>query len=114
MRISDWSSDGCSSDLLAARDRLFGGRPIIALAVIAVVADIGDLAIDPLIDAREQLLLVQPGRSVRPAQIRLHQRRGRGAANMVPARIEARPLDWDRARSEEHTSELQSLMRTSY
>src|SRR3546814_7567004 len=77
---------------LAARDRLFGGRPIIALAVIAVVADIGDLAIDPLIDAREQLLLVQPGRSVRPAQIRLHQRRGRGAANMVPARIEARQI----------------------
>src|SRR3546814_20617776 len=67
---------------------------------MAVVADIGDLAIDPLIDAREQLLLVQPGRSVRPAQLRLHQRRGRGAANMVPARIEARPLDWDSARAE--------------
>src|SRR3546814_10676641 len=87
MRISDWSSDVCSSDL-AARPRL----------------------------ARALRLAADAGRR-RPCGARLCRLwRGlyrRGAAVAVGGRgREARPLG--SGRSEEHTSELQSLMRISY
>src|SRR3546814_5267648 len=90
MRISDWSSDVCSSDLWQRADPRYGQ---------------GD-------DRRSH--------------------RGRGAGAAAPARRAARlqghrhlrrricgpdPLslfDLRGARSEEHTSELQSLMRISY
>src|SRR3546814_4968742 len=80
MRISDWSSDVCSSDLL--RD-------------------------DPH-PARASALADE-----RRCATRLHSRARRSAE---PARRMARP-GGQRAlgqRSEEHTSELQSLMRISY
>src|SRR3546814_9107666 len=84
MRISDWSSDVCSSDLPGLRAKDHGSRP-------------------------------DRGRG----------RRVRGAAAPEPAGAARRPgcrpqlLALQRpaqgeGRSEEHTSELQSLMRTSY
>src|SRR3546814_5318206 len=81
MRISDWSSDVCSSDLLAARHRPAPTHP-----------------------GR-----TQQGRG---------PQRTRPRALLQPARRAARPAvrksDLSRIRSEEHTSELQSLMRISY
>src|SRR3546814_6345555 len=84
MRISDWSSDVCSSDLLAHEDggqavaqhALHGGQQLRLVVDHHVVAR----GIAPL-DRVEHVLLVQ---------------------------VDQHP------RSEEHTSELQSLMRSSY
>src|SRR3546814_8030564 len=101
MRISDWSSDVCSSDLeLAARQRRRHADD----------ADIGAFGqrIDRLpvgIDARAQRLEILDA-----AYVVLE--RERGDLGRVDDRSAA-DRD-DQVRSEEHTSELQSLMRISY
>src|SRR3546814_5603731 len=98
MRISDWSSDVCSSDLpcgRAPRDaddrRLF--PKIVRPRQARRRLDDGCLYEDPALDAR--FARRQGARS--------------GAGLLRPC---ARALS--RSRSEEHTSELQSLMRISY
>src|SRR3546814_10874126 len=97
MRISDWSSDVCSSDLPCCRcrggpvpgDRRTGQRPVLP---------------------RETGQLHHP----------LRPRRRVGYHRAPPAGLlfqEVRPGTGHRVqagRSEEHTSELQSLMRISY
>src|SRR3546814_1630625 len=116
MRISDWSSDVCSSDLQIdrnhhpvgparvvvklARDQLLAG------AVFAEDQDIGlgrGGAFDEGKDAGD-------GRRT-PKQRSLaagdRRRDGNGALALGAGRLA-------RIRSEEHTSELQSLMRISY
>src|SRR3546814_9706380 len=80
MRISDWSSDVCSSDLHDRPCRLAGGRACAAALVCrARSCDLGQPHSPPA-----------PGNHLR-------------SGPEVPP-----------ARSEEHTSELQSLMRISY
>src|SRR3546814_977235 len=123
MRISDWSSDVCSSDLQVAegaRDcgRLAlelqadeaaalphhdGGQPLEAVAqqrdaagAVARVAE-GDLG------AAERH--VEDGADELPATAAQRARPQHRAAQVAPAAF---------VRSEEHTSELQSLMRISY
>src|SRR3546814_2356461 len=101
MRISDWSSDVCSSDLLPFRGR-------------AAIAD-PSVARHPAGQARHR----QAGLPVvlhRSAQrldlgIREDGERDRIRALAVAAFWHE---EHDEARSEEHTSELQSLMRISY
>src|SRR3546814_10640190 len=90
MRISDWSSDVCSSDLLAAKiDRI--GKTV----------------------AARRELFVAPFYQSHAHRSRRFERRRFGE-------MEARPIDGNHwafqtaIRSEEHTSELQSLMRISY
>src|SRR3546814_2488791 len=101
MRISDWSSDVCSSDLVAERRRLW--RPHLA---------------QPRPPARRgarTLARPRPERSVR-----LHRPSGAIYYRFAVAAGDDRAAgDQDRrpvpgaARSEEHTSELQSLMSNS-
>src|SRR3546814_9664765 len=100
MRISDWSSDVGSSDVL--HDGLLRRQ----LVVVA-----GDLEFQPRI--RQPL-----GHEAEMIEAVLRHRRGRAGQ-----RIDKRDADGLRAgrdstenhsRSEEHTSELQSLMRISY
>src|SRR3546814_7769294 len=112
MRISDWSSDVCSSDLEAfgevVRDGSLGRR-------WALAAD----HLDPVLR-----LAVQDRRQVtaRPIQVRLHDlqreaggdRRIEGIAAALEDGHADRRGDPVGRRSEEHTSELQSLMRISY
>src|SRR3546814_10302008 len=74
MRISDWSSDVCSSDLVIGR--------IIAVIAIAVGIGIGII------------IIIIGATGIAPAIA------GAGHVTII--------------RSEEHTSELQSLMRISY
>src|SRR3546814_7002128 len=103
MRISDWSSDVCSSDL---RER----------ASVAGVRDVQSL------DGRHGAVGEAPG----GAGIQIGSGRGEGADRGgqgfgqegrragdggAAARLFRGPAD---GRSEEHTSELQSLMRISY
>src|SRR3546814_7078515 len=88
MRISDWSSDVCSSDLSAP------GNPH-AQAPAAGRAD-----------RRRPCRL--PARRGARAVRDVRQRRQTDARRLFRRAVGARP------RSEEHTSELQSLMRTTY
>src|SRR3546814_10481632 len=98
MRISDWSSDVCSSDLDVAEAQLLR----------ALVGDADHLCIiglhrraDIVVPARPHLGIFGGG-VVEVAHLGLDI----GARDRLAAQ---RPL-----RSEEHTSELQSLMRISY
>src|SRR3546814_7979538 len=121
MRISDWSSDVCSSDLerqrAQVRERAVAGAEIVereADALVLEAADdrlrereiveqrtFGDLDLEPrgrIAGLGEQFddLLRQPGVAKLP-----RRNVDRQAQRRIP-------------RSEEHTSELQSLMRISY
>src|SRR3546814_1095798 len=90
MRISDWSSDVCSSDLKSRRGADFSGDKCIASGIwrLCSAQSVGD---GRALDRR------RPYRHIRKFyRRRLRSRRGRSD------------------RSEEHTSELQSLMRISY
>src|SRR3546814_1844030 len=111
MRISDWSSDVCSSDLPCAAPA--AATPAIRLAVETIPS------LAPRIAARSQptrwaawvswcmvrrcpfpILQLQS----RPRPARLHQ----------PSTARQGQIGVAHVRSEEHTSELQSLMRISY
>src|SRR3546814_7137667 len=106
MRISDWSSDVCSSDLLAGID--VGHDAEVAVTVDGSGASHGD---------SRNLCPVDQGRKWPDAALRRLPESscdpvGTGSRIGVGVRGAAAPgAD---ARSEEHTSELQSLMRSSY
>src|SRR3546814_10201057 len=115
MRISDWSSDVCSSDLLCfysadasavpgpfhqPRGRARGRRPLLSRfwdVVRGRVADGGILTWKPSITCCSASAKCLP--AVTCFTFSQAQRSAHGSAC---------------CRSEEHTSELQSLMRTSY
>src|SRR3546814_6457580 len=108
MRISDWSSDVCSSDLDAFLhqhgERGAGGHDALAAdagfgeaLVQGEVAALGEVAVDGDQFLHAADLATEHDALGRQAQVdRARGRVQRGA------------------RSEEHTSELQSLMRISY
>src|SRR3546814_7526524 len=124
MRISDWSSDVCSSDL---QPRISIEADFGALAD-AHVGEVGFLEIgfDPRMRGIDQC---DGGQSrdhhladLQPVRLRDASRARRTHRRPVEIHLRLRPLDArgldlrvDPARrSEEHTSELQSLMRISY
>src|SRR3546814_10880928 len=104
MRISDWSSDVCSSDLAAKA---------------ADAAAAGEHAADPAEQAA--IAAGRPSRGIATEEAAQH-------ISQASLSIEAAQSIWSRrvfkacpggrrhaaSRSEEHTSELQSLMRRSY
>src|SRR3546814_1998118 len=105
MRISDWSSDVCSSDLVAlvaAHEDAAQGSAIVKAFLDAqrhAVAQIGKFAdLDRRAERARAQFELQPFIGI--ARDRLDEADDR--------EIERRE------RSEEHTSELQSLMRISY
>src|SRR3546814_3525502 len=87
MRISDWSSDVCSSDL----------------PVVGVAFHVHHVAM--FVDQRDRRL---EARALQAALVKVF-RRGVGTGDQHHA-LGEHPLE----RSEEHTSELQSLLRSSY
>src|SRR3546814_1532644 len=91
MRISDWSSDVCSSDLPSRTTPKIGGcthdRGERLLAGLHILHDETD-AVEGVELELLELLIEKRGAETEPAEVEL--------------------------RSEEHTSELQSLMRISY
>src|SRR3546814_1458226 len=111
MRISDWSSDVCSSDLavvVIVEKRVFQQQAVPSLPVDnracgLTVGGIGILAIQcRVVDEATGMAQVADdacGKTV------LHDRHIDGDALVIARRA---------VRSEEHTSELQSLMRISY
>src|SRR3546814_10688058 len=106
MRISDWSSDVCSSDL---EYRLAPENPFTA-AVEDAWAVVGE------IEADGPLFLLGDSAGGNLAAVTAQIARDRGAPR-IDGQILIYPSvagDVDGARSEEHTSELQSPMRNSY
>src|SRR3546814_4266620 len=90
MRISDLSSDVCSSDLRISEERWPDGRALDHDHFFGFL-------LDWLAEAAPELAVVAAGHRV------VHG----GADFSAPVLVDA-------GRSEEHTSELQSLMRISY
>src|SRR3546814_10283477 len=116
MRISDWSSDVCSSDLIASGATLRTGEvatefgPDSAILTTSVVTDgtlVLDFDSDEVLEEADDLVITGTG------TVRLE-----GAATIVVDRADAAQhtgrTEVANGRSEEHTSELQSLMRISY
>src|SRR3546814_8032542 len=118
MRISDWSSDVCSSDLAASTEarRRPGWRAITSSAEVPIEPVAPRTATDCMVEAgmvgagmseTEQFLAEQE-----------HRQRGEHAVEAVEdaavARDHAARVLGAAVRSEEHTSELQALMRISY
>src|SRR3546814_7714865 len=113
MRISDWSSDVCSSDLdvrwvdAGVTDRVaHAARAALAVLAgrghverVAAHAETGELGVDARATRLGALVFLD------------HQDSGAVAHDEAVAALVPRPRCLLRLRSEEHTSELQSLMR---
>src|SRR3546814_3027160 len=103
MRISDWSSDVCSSNLLASTHRVHGG----------FLRDLPPIQVD----RHKRFWRDQGDGTIYPRlwPAARHDREGEGWCRKMrsydqdPA-FRLQPI-WRPSRSEEHTSELQSLMR---
>src|SRR3546814_8951244 len=108
MRISDWSSDVCSSDLQRSRGpaRSPSGRAELLIVV------------GPPVQPGEGPEVANPphaGEGVERQHAELPQRQGAGRAEVDDVGVTREELRAPAApRSDEHTSELQSLMRISY
>src|SRR3546814_8108562 len=135
MRISDWSSDVCSSDLQCSLDqyparavrRPYRRADLGEIPRAAAARDYGEAAGGPAAarsgggDHRRRCLCLGADRRLAAAQesrAAVHPVRGHRAGRPEAERLS--DLGADPAaqkggcRSEEHTSELQSLMRISY
>src|SRR3546814_4355305 len=118
MRISDWSSDVCSSDLRSCKST--GSGPALLAILRPAEWTGGD---NPRMDSTCNIAAALPALAAeRPDQvaIRCPGRAGRYDIALSYAQLDARSdavaagLAKHGVRSEEHTSELQSLMRNSY
>src|SRR3546814_7085061 len=125
MRISDWSSDVCSSDLVG------NGQTLSQIANTLRPAGVGlNQMMVALLRANASAFIngnihqLKRGAILRiPGSDELAALSASDAAAIVREQTEAwqsgrepqlQPIDSRSARSEEHTSELQSLMRISY
>src|SRR3546814_7683215 len=112
MRISDWSSDVCASDLWAHVRR--GGEFLDAQRLRITRLDQVDRARDPLRRAVDFAQLAQPAAELAGEYAVLDLAQGQRCQHgSFPGCVE-QPRQPQHGRSEEHTSELQSLMRNSY
>src|SRR3546814_10358344 len=112
MRISDWSSDVCSSDL-----KIFDGAIELVVALerahhVVVFAELIDgVAFDQA--DRETLHVVVEQHRI--GDLLGHRRQHRVALLAIELVLLHQPVERNLdVRSEEHTSEIQSLMRISY
>src|SRR3546814_7088800 len=107
MRISDWSSDVCSSDLeqseTIARQigAILDDSPVVETAFYDVSVGGGNAFLT--LKKHRDMPSVEWERSVQPK-----------LAAIPDARVSFQSQSGGFSRSEEHTSELQSLMRISY
>src|SRR3546814_955542 len=111
MRISDWSSDGCSSDLVVEVE--------VFTTQLHASPDVADhhLTHEGL-GRLQRLLLIKPQHVHDIDTLRLEQVEALGQIGEEPRELvglhDGRRMSIGNDRSEEHTSELQSLMRISY
>src|SRR3546814_3080135 len=105
MRISDWSSDVCSSDLFMSDDLMGAMKEAHALSLgtkckqflfsVSLNPPVGESVRIEVFEKACEVIEERLGLKGQPRMIVFHEKEGR-------------------RRSEEHTSELQSLMRNSY
>src|SRR3546814_7757341 len=121
MRISDWSSDVCSSDLLGGhavpidgrtKNHPARGQKLIeeqrAIRVVDRAFAIGAAALAAIAQKPGNMVVEKSQRDIAARRLGAAPNGfGQRRAISVPARASDK-------RSEEHTSELQSLMRISY
>src|SRR3546814_6341560 len=113
MRISDWSSDVCSSDLSAAEPAM--------QAYAKRIVHVGEAGSGQLAKMVNQIAIAGLVQALSEA-VHFAKRAGLDVATVIDAISGGAAQSWqmnNRAltmadRSEEHTSELQSLMRISY
>src|SRR3546814_9679806 len=115
MRISDWSSDVCSSDLLAlSHDR--------CAMLFHIVKELfpkgGDLTVVKFWTGLRPMI-PDGGPLIGPTRLaNLYLNTGHGTLGWTlgpgPGRLLADLLSGRQPRTEEHTTELQSLLRISY
>src|SRR3546814_2303258 len=112
MRISDWSSDVCSSDLVQRRTDLVRLRQALGLRLGVdfladdVVAQVNAFITDVYRGARDELAYFVLALAAEGAV--------QNATTMGRRRTTPRVIGHLTSRSDEHTSELQSLMSISY
>src|SRR3546814_1433541 len=112
MRISDWSSDVCSSDLVDDPED-FKDRHI-------TVVGSGDAGIENALGVAEEALenrvtILNRSKDFARAKAKnVSDMMEAGENGLMSIRTETQPKKVEPGRSEEHTSELQSLMRKSY
>src|SRR3546814_2877527 len=112
MRISDWSSDACSSDLEAEGGQHVEGDVLHLGAGEAERLGAELVAKGPLVEG--ELHVEGAGEAgLQRLQRGLGEALGLEAIMVHAGRVLESAVA-DRVRSEEHTSELQSLMRISY
>src|SRR3546814_2260406 len=131
MRISDWSSDGCSSDLGAVV--LTGEvRATDAQVIYTPFSNSSPVVIRFFVPEGERVEKGDPVLRIDPGQAasqlpeldaQIEQAQATAAKTLAELRVAAleaesalvdAQAELETARSEEHTSELQSLMRISY
>src|SRR3546814_2524841 len=112
MRISDWSSDVCSSDLEGGKPARQIAAPACAIPLASLRTPEGESSTVPSDTAQAPAVSTAPAAPLAPRKPQRHTLHGIARED---------PYAWLRAdnwrevmRSEEHTSELQSLMRISY
>src|SRR3546814_3362254 len=106
MRISDWSSDVCSSDLDEKNDRI-----LIEDSSARSKASGGNTVTLSLLRARSRIVFAASLTAFASATARSSSGNSAFVSRKVRTAINAALRS---SRSEEHTSELQSLMRISY
>src|SRR3546814_8156131 len=99
MRISDWSSDVCSSDLAVVASST---DAIISKSLNGIVQS-WNAGAEQIFGYKAEEMIGQPIIRIIPAELRQEEEE-----------ILSKLRRGERIRSEEHTSELQSLMRSSY
>src|SRR3546814_1294728 len=114
MRISDWSSDVCSSDLVKRRvpDPKQRGAPNFLRSA--------DYGLDGVVMRPQRIIIEEDLRTRRALRGSARHRQTRGDPestvdqDQLGKNREAIQMRGSGERSEEHTSKLQSLMRISY
>src|SRR3546814_1472238 len=112
MRISDWSSDVCSSDLELLRGQNGVDR---AIGLLEKSADRGGTSVGNFATAVEQATRrIEAAASGGPEKLVGAPTAGPSSSTNLLANTIKNASAKGTNRSEEHTSELQSLMRLSY
>src|SRR3546814_6012782 len=107
MRISDWSSDVCSSDLLRHTDDVVSSDAKPSVALRAGRNSSMRLAIDAVRDGDADCVVSAGNTGALMAMAKF-------VLKTLPGINRPAIASFFPTRSEEHTSELQSLMRISY
>src|SRR3546814_7643531 len=114
MRISDCSSDVCSSDLNQPPIAVHGWQPEQELLVEPYIAG-RELTVGVMDDKALAVTEIRPiGEGFYDYDAKYSHDTKVAAVHVLPAEVPPAIYEQAMARSEENTSELQSLMRTSY